>query len=150
MAIIIGSAVVAAYAFDEGTSDNGEGVPYAFRGMGRFGPRRMGRGGHFGFIEVSGEFEAKAISIAEGDDDVKDLLDDGYTVVEGIGVRPIIKTIVDGDGNVAAKATNAIIMLEKDGDSKAIVCVDMEAEQVMRIVVLTRTVIEKTSTSAQT
>lgn len=109
--------------------------------MPRFGPRRgphVGR--RFGFLEVSEEFEANVLAIAEGDEDVQALIDDGYNVT---GVRPIIKTVVDGDGNVVVKATDAIVMLEKEETGKAGVSVDIEEAKVTEIVVLTRTVIEK-------
>jgi hypothetical protein len=56
---------------------------------------------------------------------------------------PIIKTIIDGDGNVVTKATNATVMLEKDTTGRAIVSVDLEQEQVTQIIILTRTVINK-------
>ena len=101
--------------------------------------RPRGRGCH-GFVEVSEEFEEKAISIAESDQDVQALLDDGYNITR---VRPIIKTVVEADGNVETRATDAIVMLEKDETSHAVVWVDLEEAEVTKIVILTRTVIEK-------
>jgi hypothetical protein len=56
---------------------------------------------------------------------------------------PIVKTIIDGDGNVVTKATNATVMFEKDTTGCAIVSVDLEQEQVTQIIILTRTVINK-------
>jgi len=80
------------------------------------------------------------INIAKNDTDVQNLLADGYNVT---GVRPIIKTIVEGDGSVVTKATSAIVMLEKDTTGHASVWVDLEQGKVTKIVILTRTVIEK-------
>lgn len=91
-------------------------------------------------MEVSEEFEANVIDIAKSDEDVQDLLDDGYNIT---GVRPIIKSVVEGDGSVVTKATSAIVMLEKDTTSRASVWVDLEEAKVTEIVILTRTVIEK-------
>ncbi len=117
-------------------------------GMG-FGGPEFGRGtghrcrggfGGFGSIEVSAEFEEKVISIAGSDADVQQLLNEGYNVTR---VMPIVKTIVDGDGNVVTKATSATVMLEKDSTGRAIVSVDLEQEQVTQIIILMRTVIDK-------
>ncbi len=118
------------------------------RGFGEHGFRRglkAGPGcgfGGFGAIEVSAEFEQKVISIAESDEDVQQLLDEGYNVTR---IVPIVKTIIDGDGNVVTKATNATVTLEKDTTGRAIVSVDLEQEQVTQIIILTRTVIDKSS-----
>ncbi len=121
-------------------------------GMGFGGPRFGGRssnghrGGFGGFgsgllpVEVSAEFEEKVINIAKSDTDIQQLLDEGYNVTR---VMPIVKTIIDGDGNVVTKATSATLMLEKDTTGRAIVSVDLTQEKVTQIVILTRTVIEK-------
>jgi len=105
------------------------------------GPHLGLRGrGCYGFVEVSEEFEENVINIAKNDSDVQALLDDGYNIT---GVRPIIKSIVEVDGNVETKATSAIVMLSKDTTGKASVWVNVEEGTVTRIVILTRTVIEK-------
>ena len=96
--------------------------------------------GCYGFIEVSEEFKENVINIVKNDSDVQNLLNEGYNITE---VRPIIKTIVEGDGSVVTKATSAIVMLEKDTTSRAVVKVDVENAKVTEIVILTRTVIEK-------
>ena len=58
-------------------------------------------------------------------------------------MRPIIKTVVEADGTVVTKATSAIVMLEKDTTSRATALVDIEESKVTEIVILTRTVIDK-------
>jgi uncharacterized protein YciI len=109
--------------------------------MTMFGPRRGPHGGRgFGFVEVSEEFEENVIAIAENDEDVQTLLDDGYNVTI---VRPIIKTVVDGEGNVVTKATDAIVMLVKEDTGRASAWVNLDEAKVTEIVILTRTVIEK-------
>ena len=110
-------------------------------GFGRRGMRFGGQGfGGFGPIEVSEEFEQTVINIAESDSDVQNLIADGYNVTS---VRPIIKTVVDAEGNVVTKATDAVLMLQKDTTGQASVMVDIEEAKVTQIVILTRTVIDK-------
>jgi len=58
-------------------------------------------------------------------------------------VRPIIKAIVEADGDVVMKVTTAIVMLRKDTTGSASVWVNVEEGKVTRIEILTRTVIEK-------
>ncbi len=124
-------------------SDNYIAPTQEFMGMG-MGPGRHGRGpagmGGYGFIEVSSEFETNVINIAKADTDVQVLLNDGYNVTS---VMPIIKTVLDADGNVVTKATNATVLLEKDTTGRAFVSVDLQLSKVTQIVTLTKTVIEK-------
>jgi len=130
------------------TTDAGcSGVPdWNIGGMGFGGPSHRHRGEFGGFgsgfipVEVSAEFEEKVTNIAKNDTDVQQLLNEGYNVTR---VMPIVKTVIDGDGNVVTKATNATVMLEKDTTGRAIVSVDLEQEQVTQIIILTRTVINK-------
>jgi hypothetical protein len=115
-------------------------------GMGFGGPGHRYRGEFGGFgsgfipVEFSAEFEEKVTNIAKNDTDVQQLLAEGYNVTR---VMPIVKTIIDGDGNVVTKATNATVMLEKDTTGRAIVSVDLTQEKVTQIIILTRTVINK-------
>lgn len=118
-----------------------------FGGRGFEGGRGMPPGGmrgrgcfDYGFIEVSEEFEQNVIKIAQNDTDVQSLLNEGYNIT---AVKPIIKTIVEGDGTVVTKATSAILIMEKDTAGRAFVWVDLEQEKVTRIEILTITVIEK-------
>ncbi len=109
------------------------------QGFGRGPGGRGGRGGCFP-IEVSEEYEQKVIAIAENDTDVQNLLAEGHNVT---AVRPIIKNIVDADGYLTTRATTAILILQKDTSSCASVLVDIEAGEVTQIVILTRTIIDK-------
>ena len=109
------------------------------RGFGRGGGRGWGPGG---FIEVSQEFKDKVINIMKADPDVQKLIADGYNITEA-KVNPIIKAVVGADGSVVIKATNATVTLRKDTTGRATVWVNVEAEKVTRIEILTRTVIEK-------
>ena len=115
---------------------NNNCMEFGRRGM-RFGMHGVGG---FGPVEVSEEFEQTVTSIAESDTDVQNLIADGYNVTS---VRPIIKTVVDAEGNVVTKATSAVLTLQKDTTGHATVMVDIEEAKVTQIVILTRTVIEK-------
>ncbi len=98
------------------------------------------RAGPYGFVEVSAEYNQTVISIAESDSDVQNLLSEGYIVS---AVRPIIKSVVEADGSVVAKATSAVVTLEKSSTGRAEVYVDVTNGKVTRIVIFTMTVIEK-------
>ena len=75
-----------------------------------------------------------------GDALKQNLIADGYNVTS---VKPIIKTMVDAEGNVVTKATSAVLMLQKDTTGHASVMVDIEEAKVTQIVIITRTVIDK-------
>jgi hypothetical protein len=115
----------------------GLGFSEAYGGCRGFG--RHGFGG-FGPAEVSAEYNQTVTSIAENDSDVQNLTAQGYSIID---IRPIIKNVVDGQGNVTLKATTAIVVLKKDTSGYATALVDIEQSKVTEIVTLTRTVIEK-------
>jgi len=147
-AIISGIALNAYSTANAQTTTNGEqwwscGVG-CFIGNMSMGMRVMPHGmrgqGCYGSIEVSEEFKENVINIAKSDTDVQNLLNQGYNIT---GVRPIIKTIVEGNGTVITKATSAILMLQKDTTGRAAVTVDVENAKVTEIVILTKTVIQK-------
>ena len=101
---------------------------------------RQGFGWGFGNITVSQAYKDNVISIAKNDSDVQNLLADGYNIT---GIKPIINTVVEADGTVTMKATTAIVMLTKDTTGRAFVTVNVDEGKVTKIVILTRTVIEK-------
>ena len=143
-AAIMSGIILAAYSADNGEKSVND-VPGW--GMGMMMPEayggphgRMGGRGGFRFIEVSDEFKENVLNIANADSDVQALLTDGYNITQ---VRPIIKSVVEADGTVVTKATSAIVMLEKDTTGRATALVDIEQAKVTEIVILTRTVIDK-------
>jgi hypothetical protein len=154
--VVMGVIVLNAYSANNGDqSSNGSASWINGRMMNQWGnmpplimenrtqgwPHGWGCGrGCYGSVEVSEEFKENATNIAKNDTDVQNLLNDGYNVT---GVRPIIKTIVEGDGSVVTKATSAIVVLEKGTTGYASVLVDLEQGKVTKIVILTKTVIEK-------
>ncbi len=144
-AAIMSGIVLTAYSADNGQESTTDIPEWGNMGMmmpeACGGPHgRMGGHGGFGFIEVSDEFKENVLSIANADSDVQALLADGYNITQ---VGPIIKSVVEADGTVVTKATSAIVMLEKDTTSRATALVDIEEAKVTEIVILTRTVIDK-------
>jgi hypothetical protein len=99
---------------------------------------RLKRG--WGSIEISEEFKNNVVKIAKSDPDVQNLLSEGYNVTR---IEPIIKTVVEADGSVVAKAKSAILILRKDTSGAALAWVDVENSKVTRIEIITHTVFEK-------
>ncbi|MBS7628203.1 hypothetical protein KEJ36_05315, partial [Candidatus Bathyarchaeota archaeon] len=90
-------------------------------------------------LEVSAEFEERILSIVNEDSDVKELLEEGYNIT---GIRPTIKAMVQANGDITMKATGAIVSMRGEG-GWAQVQVDLEVGKVIRIVIVSKKVIEK-------
>ena len=124
---------------------NFTGPPFGMgMGFGMMGEMR-GRGPcGFGFggnsVEISSDFIANVTAIAKADTDVQALLNSGYNITR---VMPQIKMTIDGNGNVAMKATNATLLLTNGTTGRALVSVDLQNSKVTQIVTLTKTVITK-------
>ena len=108
-----------------------------------------GRGGHgggmggMGNIEVSSEYTATVNAILESDSDVQSLISQGYNVT---AIRPNVKSVIAADGTITTKATTANVLLQNGTSGYATVSVDTANAKVTQIVIVTRTVIDKTST----
>jgi len=89
---------------------------------------------------VSSDYESKVLAILESDPDASKLLSEGYNVT---AIRPIVKAVVSGTGEVSLKATRAVVLLKGPSGSLARVLVDVEQGKVLEIVTLARTVIRK-------
>jgi len=124
--------------------------------MGFGGPGGMGRGfggfggfggnfssvmmpGRFGSIQVSSDFTQNVTNMAKSDSDVQNLLNQGYNITS---VRPVISTVIDGNGNVVTKASSADVILQST-TGRAFVVVDLDQAKVTKIVTLTVTEIDK-------
>ena len=103
---------------------------------------RGGHGGQMGNIEVSAEYNQTVNQILSKDTDVKNLVSQGYNVTT---IRPILSSTISGDGTVTAKATTAIVKLQNGTSGYAAVKVDITNAKVTQIVILTRTVIDKST-----
>ncbi len=110
---------------------------------------RRGPRGHGGFmggmgnIEVSSEYTATVNAILENDTDVQNLIAEGYNVTS---INPIVKNVIEADGTLVTKATTAMVTLQNGTSGYATVSVDVEQAKVTQIVIITRTVIDKTTT----
>ena len=111
-----------------------------------FGGGHGGQGsgfmGSMGNIEVSSEYTANVNAILNNDTDVQNLISQGYNVTS---MNPIIKNIIQADGTLTTKATTAIVTLQNGTSGYATVSVDLEQAKVTQIVIITRTVIDKTT-----
>ena len=95
-----------------------------------------------GNIEVSAEYNQTVNQILSKDTDVKNLFSQGYNVTT---IRPILSSTMSGDGTVTVKATTAIVKLLNGTSGYAAVKVDITNAKVTQIVILTRTVIDKST-----
>lgn len=139
LSAIIGGIALTAYAADN-TRENGTQVEQISKEFYGFRPLRWAwRGERF---EISAEYNETVISIAQSDEDVQNLLSDGYSISS---IKPIIKRIIEADGGVTQKASSSIVVLTKNNVGRAAVWVDLESNKVTKIVIFTMTVIDKSS-----
>jgi hypothetical protein len=140
VAALLGGSVLTVYASEDTMASNGDFAPRFNGDMLRRAFRNSRGFCQHGFVEVSEEFEEQVLNIANDDEDVKDLLANGYDIS---GIRPIIKAFVDGDGNVESKVTSAIVILTTEETGRASVWVDLAEAKVTKIMIVTRQIIEK-------
>jgi hypothetical protein len=93
-------------------------------------------------IEISSEYNATVTSILESDTDVANLISEGYNVTS---INPVVKTVVEGDGTIATKATTAVVIMTNGTSGIASLKVDLENSKVTYITIVTKTVIDKNS-----
>jgi hypothetical protein len=109
----------------------------------------MGLGmGHGGFmsgvnnLEVSSEYTANVTAVLNADTDIANLIAEGYNVTS---INPLVKNVIEGDGTIATQATTAVVTLQNGTSGYATANVDLSQAKVTQIVILTRTVIDKTT-----
>ncbi len=111
-----------------------------------FGGGPGGHRGKFGgFTEnmrISSEYNQTVTNILGNDADVQNLISEGYTVMS---IRPKIESVIGADGTITTKATTAIVTLQNGTTGYATVGLDITNAKVTQIVILTRTVIDKTT-----
>jgi hypothetical protein len=91
-------------------------------------------------IEVSEEYRSRVLGILSEDKDAAKLISEGYNVT---AVKPIVKVYVAADGSVTLRASQAMVTLVKKGEGVAVALVDLEQGKVVKLVVYSKTVIEK-------
>lgn len=62
------------------------------------------------FIEVSEGFKDRVVNILQSNENTSKLLNEGYNIT---AIRPIIKLVVQDDGNILLKAVGAWVTLHK-------------------------------------
>jgi len=95
-------------------------------------------------VELSEGFKNRVLSIAEGDEDVQKLLNEGYNIGD-IRIAHV-KLVVQENGQITMEVDRVILLLVK-GDSRAFVEIDLKAEKVTRIAIVNVTLIEKSTES---
>ncbi len=103
------------------------------------GCRSIGGFQEFSAIQLSSDFTQNVTSIAKNDSDVQNLLSQGFNITS---VRPVISTVVDGNGNLVTKASVAILNLQS-ATGRSLVVVDLNQAKVTKIVTMMITEIDK-------
>ena len=104
-------------------------------------------GGPMGNIEVSSAYNQTVSNILGNDTDVKNLVSQGYNVTS---INPILISTIGADGTLTTKASTAIVTMQNGTSGFATVSVDITNAKVTQITVITRTVIDKSTTSTTT
>jgi len=110
----------------------------------RFGD---GFGGQMGNIQASSAYNETVGNILGNDTDVQKLVSQGYNVTS---IRPILSSTISADGTVTIKASTAIVTMQNGTSGFATVNVDITNAKVTQITIITRTVIDKSTTTATT
>lgn len=171
-AAIIGGFIVTAHATDTNsttsssttsatstTSENNATSPQPW-GMGDMNAFGQGFGGSMGprgcsggfmggmnNIEVSSDYIANVTAVLDNDTNIQTLLSEGYNVTS---INPVIQSVINGDGTITTQATTAIVTLQDGTSDYATAHVDLDSGKVTQIVIITRTVIDNTTTSSAT
>jgi len=117
-----------------------------FGGITRFGRVPKGLRGFLGDlynIEVSSKYTENVNAILDIDSDVQDLISQGYNITS---IKPVLKNIVEADGTLITRASTALVTLQNVTSGHATINVDVEQGEVTQIVIITKTVIDKTTT----
>jgi hypothetical protein len=83
-----------------------------------------------GAIEVSAEYTQTAKNILGNDTDVQSLVTQGFNIT---AINPIIKSVIDADGTITTKATNAMVILVNGTSGYATANVDIEQSRVLKL-----------------
>lgn len=93
-------------------------------------------------IEISSAYNTTVNTILSNDTDVQNLIAQGYNVT---AIHPIIKSVIGADGTVTSQATTATVTMQNGTSGFATVNVDITNAKVTEITIITRTVIDKSS-----
>lgn len=105
-------------------------------------------GNRWGFkrieIELSEGFKEKVLRIASSDEDAQNLLNEGYSVSD-IKISHV-KLVVQENGQITMEADKVMLILTKNS-SRAFVEIDLKAEKVAKITIISITVIDKSTST---
>lgn len=104
-------------------------------------------GGPMGNIEVSSAYNQTVTNILGNDTDVQKLVSQGYNVTT---INPILSSKIGADGTLTTKASTAIVTMQNGTSGFATVSVDITSAKVTQIEIITRTVIDKSTTATTT
>ena len=121
-------------AFSGGRGDPGDRFGDAF-------------GGSMGSIEISSAYNQTINNILGNDTDVQKLVSQGYNMTL---IRPVLTSTINADGTVTTKASTAIVTMQNGNSGFATVSVDITNAKVTQIIIITRTVIDKSTTATTT
>jgi hypothetical protein len=145
-----GTAVTADTSQNTNQMQFGGNMMMDSQGIGGFGGGPGGHGGRGGGfmdgmanIEVSSEYTANVNTILNNDADVQNLISQGYNVTS---ITPIVKNVIQADGTIVTQASTATVTLQNGTSGYATANVDVANAKVTQIVIVTRTVIDKTTT----
>ncbi|MEM1607335.1 MAG: hypothetical protein QXW55_04780 [Candidatus Bathyarchaeia archaeon] len=94
-------------------------------------------------LELSEEFKERVLDIARRDEDVQNLLSEGYNFS---CIRSVhIKSVVQENGQVTIEVNEVLLVLTKNECNRAFIEVDLKAERVIRIIIVNVTVVEKST-----
>ena len=111
-------------------------------GPGGFGGREGGFGGLTGDIQISSAFNQTVNKILGNDTDVQKLVSQGYNVTS---IRPMLSSTIGADGTVTTTASTATVMMQNGTSGYATVSLDVANAKVTQIIIVTRTVIDKST-----
>ncbi len=107
---------------------------------------RGGFGGEMSAVTISSGYNQTISNILGNDTDVQNLVTQGYNVTV---IHPIVSSTINADGTITTAASTAEVLMQNGTYGYAVVKVDVTNAKVTQIVIVTRTVIDK-STSSQT
>ncbi len=104
--------------------------------------RHGGFGGSMNNIAVSTEYNQTVNNILANDTDVQKLISEGYNVT---AIRPKLTSLIAADGTLTTKASTAVVALQNGTSGFATAKVDITNSKVTEIIIVTRTVIDKST-----
>ncbi|HTY75443.1 MAG TPA: hypothetical protein VMD05_07755 [Candidatus Nanoarchaeia archaeon] len=97
--------------------------------------------------EISAAYNQTISNILGNDTDVQKLVSEGYNLTS---INPILSSTIGADGTLTTKASAAIVTMQDGTSGFATIKVDITNAKVTQIVIITKTVIDKSTTTSAT